>query len=218
MWWANLRLTRHYFPLTLMQGKYASEPSSYRPICLLPSLGKLLEKLLVFWLYHFLESNNILHHKQYGFREDRSCHNILFAILTSCARGIGEGNYTTIVSSDIKDAFDNVDCWDILLQLREIGCPSNIVGTIATYLKFRSILISWVQVYQCTRQGKDCPQGSCLGPVLWLLIANVLLKELQKLGFILRIRGWFQLCFFRAAVVWISSCRRWELSLHFASC
>lgn len=192
--WANLCLKHSYFPEALRQGevvyflkqgKDATEPSSYRPICLLPTLGKLLEKLLVGRLVHFLETNNLLHHRQYGFRVGRSCDKALFDILSACEESIAKGNYTSLVSLDIKGAFDNVEWRDILLILKDINCPSNIAGIIGSYLSLRSILINWGPDTSSHNLEKGCPQGSCLGPILWLLVANIILVELERLGFTL---------------------------------
>lgn len=80
IYWTNLCLIHQCFPLFLRQCemvcflKLWKLPSklSYRPICLSTTLVKLLEKLLVFRLNHFLKSNNLLHPRQFGFREGRS--------------------------------------------------------------------------------------------------------------------------------------------------
>lgn len=87
--WANLCLSQNYLPLTLRQGKVvyfqkqAKNPSkfnAYRSICLLLTLGKIVEKLLVTRLVHNLELRNILHHRRYRFRDGRSCEKTLFNI------------------------------------------------------------------------------------------------------------------------------------------
>lgn len=141
-----------------MQAKDPSEPTSYRPIYLLPTLGKLLEKLLVNRLVNFLETNNILHHRKYGFRERRSCDEALFDILTFCTLSIETVNDTSLASLDIKRAFDNVEWRDLLLlQLIEINCLGNIVGTIPFYLSESSILINWGSGSSVHSLDKCCP-------------------------------------------------------------
>ena len=189
--WANLCLEQNYFPLCLRQGevvyflkqgKTPSEPKSYRPICLLPTLGKLLEKLLVNRLTHHLETNNLLHAHQFGFRENHSCDKALDTILKTCNDLITAGNYTTLVSLDIQGAFDNVEWQDLRRELAHNHCPKNVAGTISSYLSERSVLINWGAGNSVHPLQKGCPQGSCLGPILWLLIANKILKTLTDAG------------------------------------
>ena len=189
--WANLCLAKTYFPLCLRQGevvyflkqgKSPSEPSSYRPICLLPTLGKFLEKILVIRLTHHLESNKILHPNQFGFRENHSCDKALDKIITHCKAEMQAGKYTSLVSLDIQGAFDNVEWRVIATQLVSTKCPSNIAGTISSYLSDRSVLVNWGGGYSTHPLQKGCPQGSCLGPILWLLIANKILNDLTDDG------------------------------------
>lgn len=72
------------FAYFLRQGKSPTEAKSYWPICLLPTVGKLLEKLIVSQLSHYLASNNFLRPRQFGLRKGRSCEKALHAIMTSC--------------------------------------------------------------------------------------------------------------------------------------
>lgn len=80
-------------------------------------------------------------------------------------------------------AFDNVEWYDILMQLL-LNCPANVAGVIQSYLSERSIVVNWGPGFFKHGQKKGCPQGSCLGPILWLIIANLILVELSKLGFL----------------------------------
>ena len=87
----------------------ASEPKSYSPICLLPKLGKLLEKLLVNRLFYFLENTYLLHNFQFGFREGRTCELTLEGRMSSIASNIENGKYTTVTSMDIQGAFETIE-------------------------------------------------------------------------------------------------------------
>lgn len=204
--WCNKCLNFNYFPLSLRrgevvyflkQGKQPSEPSSYRPICLLPTLGKLLEKLLVSRLNHYMEINKLFNEHQFGFREGKSCEKALAKLLSFCAHQQSIGNYTSLVSTDIKGAFDNVDWRDLILELVKIGCPKNIAATIASYLNKRSIILNWGGGTVLWNISKGCPQGSCLGPILWLLIANRILSSLILSGlFVLAFADDFSFIFF----------------------
>lgn len=105
----------------LKQGKSTCEPKSYRSIYLLPTVDKLLEKLSVLSLTFFLESNNLLHPRQFGFRDGRSCEKTLLEILTSCTDRMSACDYTSLVSIDIQGAIDKVKRRDILTQLQLPG-------------------------------------------------------------------------------------------------
>ena len=61
-----------------------------------------------------------------------------------------------------------------------LGCPGNVVGVIRSYLSNRTISIFWEGSLTDHKIEKGCPQGSCLGPLLWLLIANVILKDINS--------------------------------------
>lgn len=110
-----------------------------------------------------------------------------------CALDIVEGNYTILSPWISKMFFDNGEWRKIFLQIREMDCRTNIAGTIATYLKFRSIFINWGWDTSVHPSEKCCFQDSCLGPVLWLLCLTKKIGEIMFYS--LRFRGGFQLCF-----------------------
>lgn len=126
------------------EAREVSDSKSYRPICFLSTLGKFIEKLLVYGRTLFFETNNIWHLRQFGFREGRYCDKALHAILTSCAASIAAGNYTSLESLHIQKDFDNVEGRDILTRLnRKINCPDNLAEFIISYSSLRSLLIKW---------------------------------------------------------------------------
>lgn len=123
------------------EAREVSESKSYRPICFLSTLGKLIEKLLVYGRTLFLETNNIWHLRQFGFREGRYCDKALHAILTSCVASIAAGNYT---SHSLHIQKDNAEWRDILTRLnRKINCPDNLAEFTISYFSLRSLLIKW---------------------------------------------------------------------------
>lgn len=105
--------------------------------------------------------------------------------MSSFAVSQDSGFYPSLVSFDIKSTFDNVEWRDILLQLIAINYSGNLGGIIGSYLSLRSVLINWGTGASVHLLEEGCPQGSCQGPILWLIIANVILKDLHKLGFLL---------------------------------
>lgn len=141
------------------KGKSPSELTSYRQICLLMTLGKLFEILIVFRLTHFMDSKSHLHPKQVSFREDRSYTKALFYIMTFCSDSIANGGYTSLATLDIQKTFENVKLQAILIQLRVIGCPENLHGAIKSYLRDRNALINLSAVFMPDRVEKGCPQS-----------------------------------------------------------
>lgn len=72
-----------------------------------------------------------------------------------------------------------------MLQFIKIHCPGNIAATSISYLSERSILINWGSGSSTHSLQKSCPGGFCLGSIVWLLIANVILRELERHIFLL---------------------------------
>lgn len=76
----------------------------------------------------------------------------------------------------------SIEWHDILMQLIEINCLGNLAGVIRSHLKDRKILMNWSNGHD---QRKGCPQGSCFRQVLFLPIANFMIKEMLKPGFLI---------------------------------
>lgn len=159
------------------QDKNPSMVDAYRPICLLPTLGKLLEKVINVRLIYHLEKNGLLSPNQHGFRELRSCESALQDLLDLVDKNRNQGLLTTIVSFDIKGAFDSVDWLTLINRLIYLKCPSLLTNLIRSYLLDRKLLIQWGSNTTSHLLVKGCPQGSCLAPTLWLVIAEIVLQS-----------------------------------------
>ncbi|GIY59857.1 probable RNA-directed DNA polymerase from transposon BS [Caerostris darwini] len=85
------------------------EASHYRPICLLPTWGKLFDRIIADRLTYYLEINNFISLNQYGFRKGRSTITALQKIKNFIKNADSEGNITCIISIDIKNAFNSID-------------------------------------------------------------------------------------------------------------
>ncbi|GBO33224.1 Putative protein in type-1 retrotransposable element R1DM [Araneus ventricosus] len=115
----NLCSRFSYFPSCLKNAKFffllkpgrdCSIISSYRPICLLPTLGKLIERLFIKQFNSFIIRHNLIHQFQFGFRELSNCE-VAVNSLISKIRASREGNHVALVSIDIRAAFDSLD-WE----------------------------------------------------------------------------------------------------------
>lgn len=157
-------------------------PSSYRPICLIPVLGKVLEKLLKLRLHYFLETTSSLHPAQHAFRENHSAETLLFLINEKIQEVKKSFKYRVLVSFDIQGAFDSAD-WSVILQrLFDKGTPKYLYDILSDYLSSRKIALRCLSDLEYYDSYRGCPQGSCLGPLLWLIVADVVLSDFQSGG------------------------------------
>lgn len=157
-----------------------THPKSYRPIGLLPVLGKIVEKLLVTRLQWYLLPK--LDTKQYGFMPQRSTEDALYDLVTHIRNEINNKKIVLIVSLDIEGAFDNA-WWPALKnQLIAKGCPRNLYAMVVSYLQNRSIMVSYARATSSKETTKGCVQGSIGGPTFWNLILDALLQKLTSQG------------------------------------
>lgn len=159
--------------------KPVTEPSSFRPICLLDSPGKLLERLLLQRLEEHLDAFGGCRRapNQFGFRKGQSTESAVEVVTNIAARAAAAGDLCVLVTLDVKNAFNSLR-WPIIDEaLRKKKTPEYLVRTIRSWLSDRSLLIG----EERARHSVTCgvPQGSVLGPTLWniayddLLCSNV---------------------------------------------
>lgn len=152
---------------------------SYRPVSLLPVPGKILDKLITSRVNHHLESNNCLLHNQHGFRSQKST---ITAIESAVGFAQSKWNlcHTLFIALDISSAFDTADHYHITKQLNQTNCPNNIQRIVQSYLTDRSVIIRSGTHEYTHFLNQGCPQGSIIGPTLWNLLYNSLLKLMEN--------------------------------------
>ncbi|GBO09592.1 Putative protein in type-1 retrotransposable element R1DM [Araneus ventricosus] len=158
-------------------GKNIHETSAYRPIALLPSMAKVLEKLMTQRLTYHLERNNMLSEDQYGFRAGRSVDTALNSLLTQITENKRKFKHVLALSIDIKGAFDNVQYDAIANYIFESQCPKNIASLFHSLLQNRQVMKNTNEGIASRQQKQGCPQGSCSGPALWNLVTNDILTQ-----------------------------------------
>ena len=155
---------------------------SYRPITLLPVLGKLTEKIIKIKIITHLEHIKFFDHSQYGIREGRGTSSTLISLKKNIDILLKNNKYVAMVSLDIQGAFDNIS-WTILYKIiDETPIPIYLKSILKLYLFQRHIGTSLNQTFTWYVSKKGCPQDSCLGPLLLLFVADKILKKYKSYG------------------------------------
>ncbi|XP_049868206.1 uncharacterized protein LOC126371572 [Pectinophora gossypiella] len=186
----NKCLTHQYFPRSWKEatvivlrkpGKECYDsPKSYRPIGLLPVLGKIYEKMIVARLkFHLLPKMST---RQYGFMPQKSTEDSLYTLINQVRTKLEEKKIITLVSLDIEGAFDSAWWPKIKVRLAEERCPANLRKVVESYLSERTVSVRYGGAEYKTRTEKGCVQGSIGGPILWNLLLDPLLKGLEERG------------------------------------
>jgi hypothetical protein len=190
---AILRLS--YFPTTWKYaeiimvhkpGKPSHDPSSYRPISLLPVTSKVLERLLFKRIYADHELRTILPNHQFGFRKRHSTIHQVHGIVNEISKSLEEKRICHAVFLDISQAFDKIWHRGLLFKLKN-SLSQNYYLLLQSYLSNRNF-----SVKHSDQQSTICPiksgvpQGSVLGPLLFTIVAAIETVTLKMLEIIWR--------------------------------
>ena len=147
--------------------------SNFRPISLLSNLNKILEKLMFKRVYSFLEKENIIYNNQFGFRPKHSTNHALISITEQIKEALDNGQYACGVFVDFQKAFDTVNHEILLKKLYRYGIRGSTFNWFKSYLTDR---LQFVSILGFDSDKKSIihgvPQGSVLGPLLFLLYIN----------------------------------------------
>ena len=150
------------------------EYTNYRPISLLNSMSKVLEKLVDKQLRNFLKYEDILYSKQFGFRGFRGCDQALLLFTDFVKNNTFQNNKVLTAFLDLKKAFDTVDPEILLKKLEIYGVKGTENNWFRNYLKDRVQLVQIPSGEKSEPRAVNIgvPQGSVLGPLLFLLFMN----------------------------------------------
>ena len=165
----------------IFKGKGSEElPTNYRPISITSCLGKIMEKIIFKYLYNYLEQHSILTKHQSGFRPKDSTVNQLLEIYHIIMENLDKGKDIKFVFCDISKAFDKVWHEGLIYKLRKYGIDGTLISWFKSYLSNRNQRVineGYKSQWESTSAG--VPQGSFLGPYLFLVYINDIVENIN---------------------------------------
>lgn len=185
----NAALKTAYFPsewkvaqiiLLPKPGKNPTLPGSYRPISLLPIVSKIFEKLLLKRLLAILNENHIIPDHQFGFRNEHTTTEQIHRVVQKIQSSLQQKEYCAAAFLDISQAFDKVWHTGLLYKLKSI-LPYHMYLILRSYISDRKFMVK--HNGECSKINdikSGVPQGSVLGPVLYIIFTADLPTNAQS--------------------------------------
>ena len=147
---------------------------NYRPISLLITLSKLLEKCMYTRIYNFINKYNIFYSKQHGFRSRHSCEQAIQNLYGHILQHKDKGIKTAAIYLDLSKAFDTISHNLLLEKLDKYGVRGQSNAWFKSYMSNRLIQVKCRTLSRNNMETSNqyqikygTPQGSCLGPLLF---------------------------------------------------
>ena len=158
--------------IPLYKGKSMDLTINYHPISLLITISKVLEKVIYTRVYSFLGTNNILFSSQYGFRSKGSCKQAITELVGYTLQAKNKKEESACVFLDLPKAFDTPNHGILLKQLNNYGIRGIANMWFENYHKNRSLVAKVTTSPNKTIKSYGTAQGSCLGPLLFIIFVN----------------------------------------------
>lgn len=161
----------------LKANKKSDNDASYRPITLLPCMGKFLGKILQSRIEYYLESNNLLSPCQFGFRPGKSTEDVILMFTEQIWQCLNNKKACCVIYIDLKGAFDRVWRHGLLYKASQLGVVGSTLHWLSNYLVERTQAVV-VHGYTSSHKSSDIgvPQGGILSPLLF----NIMLHDIPK--------------------------------------
>ena len=156
------------------------DAANYRPVSITSHLIKIFERVIRKYLVNYLEENLLLSNEQHGFRKGKSCLTQLLDYVNKIYDSLNSGHEFDVVYLDFAKAFDKVDHTILLAKLKKYGVTGKLLQWITAFLHDREqtvVVDGCKSPFQKVISG--IPQGTVLGPVLFIIYVNDLLGILD---------------------------------------